>query len=351
MAFVLRPTFGRRPGCGTAGNRWPSAHCCCWQPGWCSAKRSVTSSSTSMIISTSIKIRTLPAVQARGDPLVVHAQPLRQLAPADVDLAYAGLPALWAQRRRVSPDQRSAARRHCNPAVSRAAANDGVTVAERLGGRAIRGPSDASRVRRLGDGTQGRSERIVLRADARGIFRLCASPVFHFPISGGGGALCLGAHGQGYVGDAAVRAALVGLLAARPPGSGAGSTRSGFRRQTAAGSFAADSRESPSVRSGGRLLRGNALDPGEVFVRPTNTSRCRGGSATPQFRTSSTLGPFAIRRDWRFCIPRRAPMECSGRFRPPASFWRASRPRPFWAGDVTRTCWLAGSGIWECWCR
>ena len=77
----------------------------------------------------------------RRDRLGLHHHPCQQLASADLALAHAGLPALRTARRRTPPDQRPAARRHGDPAVSGPAADDGRSVAQRLGGGRVCRPS------------------------------------------------------------------------------------------------------------------------------------------------------------------------------------------------------------------
>ena len=75
-------------------------------------------------------------------------------------------------RRRASPDQRPAARRHRDPAVPGSLADDRRSLAQRLRGGRVRHPSVAGGIGGLGGGAEGRPERAVLHADPGGLRRL-----------------------------------------------------------------------------------------------------------------------------------------------------------------------------------
>ena len=135
--------------------------------------------------------------------------------------------ALEGPRGRLPPlDQRSVARRGGNGAISGLAAIDGRFLVQRPGGGDLRLASLAGRVGRLGGGTQGRLKRAVLDADAVGLRRLRPPPQ-HRPLSGLGGRVRPGIDGQVDAGDAPLRAAAVGLLAAAALAAVAGEHRTG----------------------------------------------------------------------------------------------------------------------------
>ena len=108
-----------------------------------------------------------------GFPLVLHPQLLEQLAPVDLALAHARLPALRVESRRAPPDQLVAPRRERQPAVSGVAAAHRRALAQRVCGGLVRAASAACRVGRLDRRTQGRAERVLLHADALGLRPLC----------------------------------------------------------------------------------------------------------------------------------------------------------------------------------
>ncbi len=117
-------------------------------------------------------------------------------------------------RRRASPDQRPAARRHCDLALPGPAANDRRSLAQRLRGGPVRHPSVARGIGGLGGGAEGRPQRTVLHADLGGLRGLRPPSVFARPLSAGDGPVCPGPDGQADAGDVALCAAAVGLLAA-----------------------------------------------------------------------------------------------------------------------------------------
>ena len=116
-----------------------------------------------------------------GDRLGLHRSARGELAPADLDLAHAGLPGVRAMGGRASSDQRAAARGNGDVALSGLAADDGPPGAQRPGGGAVCHPSFAGGVGGLGGRAEGRVERPVLRAHALGLCRLCADAAFSWP--------------------------------------------------------------------------------------------------------------------------------------------------------------------------
>ena len=178
------------------------------------------------------------------------------------------------------PDQRPVARRQCNSAVPGSLADDRLALAERAGGGPVRSPSVAGGVGRLGGGTKGRPKRVVLPADAGRLCRLRSPPLLVGSISGRRRAVRPGSDGQADAGDAAVRVAVVGLLAARDacpaavgrhsrlPAEPGGSRRQAMSAPPSSTLVAFDRREAAVAGSFGRLLRGDCLGP-------TQRDRCQ----------------------------------------------------------------------------
>ena len=215
------------PTCG-----WPSADFCSWRLPWSSVRRSGTSLSTSTTTCTSTENPcVLHGLTDAGIALGLHHRPCRQLASADLALPHARLPALWPWARRASSDQRPAARRHGGPPVPGPAADDRRSVAQRLRGGRVCHPSAAGGVGGLGGRAERRPQRPVLHADPRGLRRLRPPALLAGPLPHGGRVLRLGPDVQADAGDAAVCAAVVGLLAAGAE-SAAGTLRVPCRRAT-----------------------------------------------------------------------------------------------------------------------
>ena len=96
-----------------------------------------------------------------------------QLASADDDVPHAGLPVVWIECRRTSFDQCPSPYGNGDPAVSGAAADDGVPVAQRVCGGGVCDSSVAGGIGGVGGGTQGCAQRTVFHADALGVHALC----------------------------------------------------------------------------------------------------------------------------------------------------------------------------------
>ena len=84
-----------------------------------------------------------------------------------------------ARRRGPSLDQRVAARRFCGPAASGSSANDRASVAERVSRRHLRHSSTPRGIGGVGDGAEGRAERVAVHADVGGLPALRAATGFH----------------------------------------------------------------------------------------------------------------------------------------------------------------------------
>ena len=152
-----------------------------------------------------------------------------QLASAGVALAHDGRAAFRRARLGPSPDQRAAAHGHDAAAVRGAKTDDRFCLAQRGGGGAVRLASAPCGIRGVGGGTEGRVVRIFLDADAAGLRAFCGTvqspsafaklrrdkkPKVQSFLCGHAAGVRAGADGEADGGDAAVRAAAAGLLAA-----------------------------------------------------------------------------------------------------------------------------------------
>src|SRR5947207_11995994 len=94
------------------------------------------------------------------------------LASGDLALAYARLPSLWFEPGRASPDEPAISFGERAAAVCAAPAVDRRVLAQRVCGSNLRDSSVASGYCRLGHRTEKSSERIILDADAPGLFAI-----------------------------------------------------------------------------------------------------------------------------------------------------------------------------------
>ena len=99
----------------------------------------------------------------------------------------------------------------CCPA---SAANDGRPLAQRLRGRCLCHPSAARRIGGMGGGAEGRFERPILCVDPVGIFLVRSPSALVGSLPHGDCPVCFGTDGQAHAGNAPLRLAAAGLLAA-----------------------------------------------------------------------------------------------------------------------------------------
>src|SRR4029077_16965450 len=98
--------------------------------------------------------------------------------------------------------------------VACVAPDDRRALAQRLRGGGVCGASAAGGVRRVGVGTEGCIERVVLRAHALGLPSLCARAEVAAPVWTRDGPVRPWAEGQTDAGNGAIRVVVAGLLAA-----------------------------------------------------------------------------------------------------------------------------------------
>ena len=235
-------------------------------------------------------------------------------------------------------------------------ANDRPYVAGRGGGRPLCGSSPARRIRGLGHRAEGRLERVVLRAGAGGIRRLCAgaasrsagqTPAPRGHVPGDVGFLRLGAGRQADGDHAAVRAVVAGLLAARAAGRRAAPAGAGpLCRRRATWSW----RNSPCLRwwsfpVGSRCgVNARPWRPNDLVAWPWRLENAAVSYV-------AYLGQFLYPAGLAVFYPRRATAPCPGRRLRASWRWWASRPPRCLRGAGIRTCWSAGCGTWGCWRR
>ena len=118
-----------------------------------------------------------PGFDTPGNHLGVHPHLFLQLAPADLGFPHAGLPVLRIEPRRPSFHQYPASYDDDDSALPDSAADDGVSVAQRVCGGGVCDSSVAGGIRGVGGGTQGCAQRTVLHADHRGICAVCPKTV------------------------------------------------------------------------------------------------------------------------------------------------------------------------------
>ena len=106
--------------------------------------------------------------------LGIHACSFAKLAPAHIDVAHAGLPALRTPAWMASFCQCVAAQRRGGFAVSCASANDGRALAERIRRGRFRDPSVACRISRVDRGAQRCAQRSFLYAHASRLCSICS---------------------------------------------------------------------------------------------------------------------------------------------------------------------------------
>ena len=97
----------------------------------------------------------------------------QQLASADLDLAYGGLPALWSEPCRAPPDQPPFSPHQHAAALSAPAAINGFLVAQRFRRRPFCLAPPPRRIRRLGLRAQGCPQHLLLPVDDLGVCALC----------------------------------------------------------------------------------------------------------------------------------------------------------------------------------
>ena len=328
-----------------------------------------------------------------GCPGGIYRAPAGKLGPADVPLAYSRLAPLGARPRGPSPDQPVPARRLGGPAAGGSLADDGPSLAQRVGGGRLCRPSAPRGIGGLGDGAEGRALRAVFHADVGGLSRLRAgrekgTGTFcrNGPSEGRSGKRCLSPFPSATwpcsfassLGLAAKPMAvtlpfLLLLLDYWPLGRMNGKRgrgekgRGGDERNHA---FAVESsplslsRPSPPRSFGDsfgkrspcwRLLAFSACWPSTVRKRrrwrSTSNIPSPGGSAMRWFPTSPTLGQFFYPVDLAVVYPR--VRDCRlGRWPGPSLLLAAITAAAFrLATEASPTCWSAGSGTWGCWCR
>ena len=187
----------------------------------------------------------------------IHSWECRKLGSADDDFTHAGLPVVRAECQRTSFDECAAARDDGDSAVFGIAADDRRPVAERLRGGGVCHSSAAGGIGGVGDGTQGRVERVVFHADTLGICALCAPTAIAGSLLDGDVVLGLGPDVQGDAGDTAVGIVAAGLLAAesvRPAGV--------CRVEKSFPSAASDPRKDSPAGAFPCVMRGGAFGPG-----------------------------------------------------------------------------------------
>ena len=141
-----------------------------------------------------------------------NARRIDLLASAHVDVAHAGLPVVWHERRRASPRQRFPPRAQCRLAFPGAPANDGRVLAQRDGGGVVCMASVASGQCRVDRGAEERAERPLLdRRD--GSLRKLRATAQSWPLSAGAAGLRAGVDVQADPRRPAVRLAAAGFLA------------------------------------------------------------------------------------------------------------------------------------------
>ncbi len=141
-----------------------------------------------------------------------NARRIDLLASAHVDVAHAGLPVVWHERRGASPGQRFPPRAQCRLALPGAAANDRRVLAQRDGGGVVCLASVASGQCRVDRGAEERAERSVLdRRDGR--LRALRTTARGWPLSAGAPGLRAGVDVQADPRRPAVRIAALGFLA------------------------------------------------------------------------------------------------------------------------------------------
>ena len=195
--------------------------------------------------------------------------------------------------------------------------------------------------------------------------------VFASPLPAGDGPVCPGPDGQADAGDAALRVAAVGLLAAGEGIRGAGAGGNALRRRSARQILVPSmerhgerslQRGSPShfpatgpgkaamVRAGGRLLRDNVCGPGE---------RSRRGAARAAAVADRQCPGFLCRISGSVLLSHGPGRVLSSSGKPPAHLedrrlsdccWSAFPWQSGLAAGDARICWLAGCGIWGCSC-
>ena len=184
---------------------------------------------------------------------------------------------------------------------------------------------------------------------------LCPAPVLAGPLPAGDGPVCPGADGQADAGDAALRVAAVGLLAAGADGRSGERRRRQRRRQQRIGCeptspLLAVVEKLPLSAPLGRFLRGDDSGPGNGGHRPATPAAALADCQCPGFLRRLS-GPVLLSGGaGRILSPSAKPacrLEDLGAL---AVLVCVSR-RSWLAGGRSPICWSAGSGIWECSCR
>src|SRR5256885_1234087 len=93
-----------------------------------------------------------------------------QLASADMDVAHAGLPNLWTERRRTSRNERSLSSRQHAIVIFSSAENDWSAVAKRAGGSLVRVASIACGIGGVGGRAKRCAQRVLFHVNTA---RLC----------------------------------------------------------------------------------------------------------------------------------------------------------------------------------
>src|ERR1019366_6686998 len=97
-------------------------------------------------------------------------------ASANLAFPHAGLSALWYAGVGTPPDKPAVTHRKHPPALCGFAPHDWGALAQRAGGGLVRLAPAPRRIGRLGGGTQGRAQRVLLHAHTVGVCTLCGSP-------------------------------------------------------------------------------------------------------------------------------------------------------------------------------
>ena len=133
-----------------------------------------------------------------------------------MDFAHAGLSTLRLGSRWASLNQRADSRRDRHTALPGLATNDWRALAQRLRGGGFCDPSLARGIGRVGVGTQGCAQRLILHADNWSVRALCAWRMVGHPLRACHHPVCVRSHVQTNAGYHAIGAAAAGLLASEP---------------------------------------------------------------------------------------------------------------------------------------
>ncbi len=271
----------------------------------------------------------------------VHVVVRRQLGAADLAVAYDRLEPVRVSRRRASPDQRDSSRTEHAAALRRALPDDRRALAQRAGGLSFRAAPAARGIGCVDCRAKGRAQRPVLVPDHLGvhtIYRAAGSAT----LRDAAGGVLAGTARQADDGDAALRAAAARRVAAWP-----GVGRGGPDEDGGPGAG-----ESAVVPTGGRRVggdlpgaagrRGGDLDGIDIAGRAV-------GECLPVL--SDVPGPDGVAcRAGRVLSVSAEAAVVAGR-----------GLRGGGLGDHTlagtrssggrRSCWWAGFGISERWCR